>query len=258
MRYQLATAAVLAWVLCSAQVQLDVPVHFTGTDGERAVEGLGPPVAGSSAVEVRSAVATGAYSWAEAQVVVDTVRLTVVPALQAYRNGLMLRFKLPTTMEGPSYVRVGPDLPAVPLVRSDGLPPTWGQLAAGRMAEVLFMDDRCILMNLPVTGCPQGFVEMTKRLCIERTPVPDMLFHDAMQRCIHLGGRLCAWDEYVAACVLHGGELDGMLEQWEWLDETSDHTHGADQGGFETCTGRRQRSDLYQAVGHTRCCFHPR
>lgn len=245
-------------VALHAQVVVDGPVQLTGTPGDATVEGLSWPTEDEAAVTVRASVINGGFAWCEATLDSDTLRLTADPAITAYRDGLLLRFLAPFNMHGPLHVQGSAGLSPLPLLRPDGLVPTLGQIRQGTICEVMQVDGRFVLMNAPERGCPQGSVPVTEMFCMQQTPVTGVLFHDAVQYCADLGGRLCAWDEYIAGCTLAGTELIGMFQNWEWLDESSDHTHGADQAGLSSCISHQMMGNLATQVANARCCFHPR
>jgi len=243
-------------LLVHCQVDIQVPLRLTGQEEQRRLDGLGAPLDGTSAVTVDGAVRDG-WRWCQAQRVADTIELTVVPAVQIQRNGLLLRFQVPQDLSGRLWARVQGG-GAYPLLRSDGVNPVWGQMVTGRIAEVLFANERYTLLNLPESDCPPGTLSVNANLCIDEMSVANQLIYQAMDRCARRGGKLCTWDEYYAACTLLGTQLTGMFNEWEWIDDTSNHTHTADQSGRFTCTSQRSQSVLLERVGETRCCYHKR
>jgi hypothetical protein len=240
----------------AAQVELDIPLRFTGAEDQRRLEGLGPAVEGTAAVTVEASVREG-WRWCQAQRIADTIELTTVPAVEVLRDGLLLRFQVPQDMSGGLWARVQGGV-AYPLVRTDGLRPALGQLTTGRVAEVLLAAGRFTLLNLPELECPPGTLSVNADLCIDQASLANLLVYQAMDRCARRGGKLCTWDEYYAACTLLGSQLTGMFNEWEWIDDTSNHTHTADQAGRFTCTSQRSQSVLLERVGETRCCYHRR
>ena len=257
-RLLLVAAAMARFTVAPAQVAVDAALHLTAPLDERRIDGLAHPVSGDGATPVMVSVASGGFTWCLAGLELDTLLLAADPPVTEYREGLLLRFICPADLSGSLHVRGAPQLPAVPLLRPDGLVPAAGQLRAGSVCEVVHHDGRFTLLNAPDRGCPPGFLPATERLCMEQAPATGMLFHDAVQRCANLGGRLCAWDEYIVGCNLLGADLLGMFQQWEWIDGSSDHTHGADQAGRDLCTSHRMMGNLATQVANTRCCYHPR
>jgi hypothetical protein len=239
-----------------AQVELDGPLRLTGPVDQRRVDGLAQPIQGDAAVTVEAAVRDG-WRWCTAQRIVDTLELTASTAVDQVREGLLLRFPVPQDMSGRLWARIQGGV-AMPLLRTDGVNPTWGQLTSGRIAEVLVAAGRYTLLNLPEPECPPGSLSVNGNYCIDQVSVANQLIYQAMDRCARRGGKLCTLDEYHAACTLLGAQLTGMFNEWEWIDDTSNHTHTADQAGRFTCTSHRSQSVLLERVGETRCCYHKR
>jgi len=239
-----------------AQVELEVPLRFTGSQEQRGIEGLAQPTQGDAAITVEAAVRDG-WRWCTAQRIADTLELTTAPAVVPVRDGLLLRFSVPQDMSGRLWARIQGGV-AMPLLRTDGVNPTWGQLTTGRIAEVLVAAGRYTLLNLPEPECPPGSLSVNANYCIDQASVANQLIYQAMDRCARRGGKLCSWDEYYAACTLLGTQLTGMFNEWEWIDDTSNHSHTGDQAGRFTCTSQRAQSVLLERVGETRCCYHKR
>lgn len=238
-----------------SQVQLDVPLVLTGDSLQRAVVNLGSPTHSSSAVTVEGSVRDG-WSWAQASLQDSVISLVTSPPMAAYGEGLLLRFMADQALQGRLYIEVD-GLGPVPLVRPDGLPLALQQLVSGSIAEIVMTDGHFVLLNAPESGCPASYTQVNARYCIETTPPTTTgTWPWAANRCADLGGKLCTWGEYVGACLLVGAELGNMFTEWEWIDDASNHTHGADQVGRTTC--RSQRTALFTVVARARCCHHLR
>lgn len=255
LRAPLAAACLLAQVTTWAQVELDVPLVLTGDSAQRAVVNLGPPIQTSSAVTVEASVRDG-WSWAEASIQDSIINLATTPPLTGYGDGLLLRFLASQPLQGRLYVNAD-GLGAIPLRRPDDLPLALQQIIPGSIAEIVMIDGRFILLNAPESGCPSGYTQVNARYCIETAPPTTTgTWPWAANRCADLGGKLCTWGEYVGACMLVGAELGNQFTEWEWIDDASNHTHGADQVGRTTC--RSQRTALFTVVARARCCHHLR
>lgn len=238
------------------QVRLGGSLQLTGNESERRVEGLAAPAEGTALVTFEGE-GQGAWQWASATAAGTTISLSLAPVLSAYRNGLLVRFLAPASLHGE--VLIGIDgLPPQPLLRPDGLNPVAGQLRAGTLVEVLFAEGRFTLLSAPERGCPPQSVAVHERLCIDAASPGGFLYEQATTYCAARGGRLCAWDEYHAACVLVGSQLSSLFNQWEWIDDTSNHSHTADQAGRTSCQSQRSAGVPGTTLGEARCCYHPR
>lgn len=243
---------------CRAQVQVGTAIEFTGaSDADRAIQGLAAPVRDDAAITVEGALLTGGYTWCDASFNAGTLVLQATPTVSVHADGLLLRFAAPGAVHGNLNIQCG-SLPAVPLQRVDGLAPMPGQLVAGRIVEVLYADGRFLLLNAMEAGCPAGFLLANERICMEVTATPNMLYHDGLARCADMGAKMCTWDEYIAGCTALQGQLQNLFADWEWLDDSSNHAHGADQAGRTTCLSQRHISPIPTYLSSVRCCYRPR
>ncbi len=246
---------VLLFLATSAvgQVDIDVPLEFTGGDGERGFINIAPPVIESGALLVEGSL-LGQANWATAAVATNVITLSPTPSVTAYRDGLLLRFVVPSTIEGVLTMGCA-GLEAYPLLRPDGLPPARGQLLSGTVCEVIFVTDHWILMNAPESGCPPATLPISDRVCIETAPTGNIFFFAASGRCASQGGRLCRWDEYYQACTQLGTQLQSLFTAWEWIDDTQNHANTVVQVGRNTCTDQRWADPQLITPGKSRCCF---
>lgn len=239
----------------NAQIAVDAPVVLTGTADQRAIDGVAPPTHGTSAITVEGSV-LASYMWATSSQTGNVINLSTTPSVTEYADGLNLRFLVSTPAWGALQVSVD-GLPALPLINPDGLPLHRGQLEAGTLAEVLYSGGQYILLSGPERTCPSGFSRVNDEYCIETNPPSTAgTWQWAIAKCTSLGGNLCTWGEYASACTILGNQLTGMHQNWEWLDDTSNHTHGADSAGRFTCMS--QRTTLITVTAKARCCFHMR
>jgi hypothetical protein len=237
-------------------VDIDVPLRLTGAAPERRIDGLAEPAQGGALITLASA-AQGAWQWGTAQASGTALSLVLDPPITGYRDGLLVRFLAPATLQGPMTLDVDGQ-GALPILRPDGLDPVAGQLITGVVCEVMQANGRFILLSAAEHGCPPASIQVNARFCIDHDSVNNQQYYTAMSHCANRGGRLCTWDEYHAACALLGAQLAGMFNQWEWIDDTSNHTQTVDQAGRATCQSQRSAGNPLSILGDTRCCYHPR
>ena len=254
MRY-IALILLLSPAFCPAQVTLDQAIQLTGVEGERAIDGVASPTWPTSAITVESSL-LGTAHWSEATVIGNNIEIDASVPVDAYRSGMLLRFLCPTDLNGAIQLKaVG--LSDLPLLRSDGLPPQPGHLRAGAVVEVVNALDRWIILAPTEHGCPPGTTTVHAGLCMDIAPSANMSIYAATDHCQAKGGKLCSWDEYYLGCSQNGAELTGLFTEWEWMDETSNHVHTADQAGRYTCKSQRSANPVL-TQGKARCCYHPR
>lgn len=243
-------------VASHAQVEIDRGIRFTGPDGTRQLNGLAAPANESAAITV-GVLASGTVHWAEASGTANALLLQTTPPVQTVSDGLLLRFLSPLDNEGSVTLAVDGAGEAA-LVNPDGTPLPKGALRNSSVYEVLYYSGAWHLLNASTRQCPPGTVRTVDPVCMDVTPVPGLRFYEAIDHCAERGGKLCTWDEYAVGCALQQSALNGLFNEWEWIDDTSNHTHSANQAGRFTCQSQRSANVLPVMTGDTRCCFHTR
>lgn len=239
------------------QVEVDRPVVLTaGPDSLRKVMGLSAAMSETALITQGEAL-QGAVHQASASGSTNAIALTMTPAAQAYRNGMTVRWN-PHLVSAGGLVKVNVDgLGDRPVYRGDGLPAAYGQLDPGSMAELIYVDTAFYLTSRTRSDCPSGFVEVNEELCIQRNDTTLIDIFSAAVFCRQRGARLCTWDEYLLSCTTQGQQLTGKFDDWEWIDDTADHSHTGNQAGRYTCNSHRSwDAATYQnAFGVIRCCY---
>ncbi|MBV6403725.1 MAG: hypothetical protein IT228_03785 [Flavobacteriales bacterium] len=243
----------------SAQVHLDAPLRFTaGDSAQRQVQGLAAPSAEGDLITLGDAQ-RGTVHWASAAGTANAITLNARPPVAAYREGLRLRF-LPTLAAGAAPTLNVDGLGPVPVLGPELTPPPAGSLVPGRLAEVVWADSVFRLVPRPVDGCPTGFLQVHDGLCIQQDDGANVSVFTALRQCADRGARLCTWDEYLYACTVLNGQLTDLFNDWEWIDDTSDHTHTGNQAGRYYCAQQRSwpAAEHPNAYGRVRCCHRIR
>lgn len=239
-----------------AQIDVTGPIRFVGESGQRGVMNVAEPIADDAAITL-SVAASGQLHWASTMLIGDTLDLDPRPPITAYRNGQLLRYVSTASNTGPTWLRAN-GLAAVPLLRTDGLPLTIGMLRAGSMYEVIFSNNTWILVIAPKDGCPPNSLPLGNYACMDQEAVAGLGYYAAMDHCSKRGGKLCTWDEYYLGCAILGPQLTGLFDEWEWVDDSANHTHTANQVGRFTCMSERSTNGIPIYFGDARCCYHPR
>ncbi|MBK7553517.1 MAG: hypothetical protein IPI55_02655 [Flavobacteriales bacterium] len=243
--------------ISNAQVVLDKPLVLSGTDpSDRRIDGLAPASELDNLVTV-GAAQDGSLVTALAGGAANAVTLTLQPATLQYSNGLRVRWTPLAQNTGPVTVQVD-GLAAVPLRDPSGLEVGLGALRAGVPVEAQFADSVFIFLGSAPSGCPEGFVQVNGQFCMMQAEGPVVNWFDAAAYCSERGASLCTWDEYLFTCQTAQGQLTDLFDNWEWIDDTSDHTHSADQIGRWSCKSMFNISASLTDLGATRCCYRLR
>ncbi|MCB9170768.1 MAG: hypothetical protein H6597_03695 [Flavobacteriales bacterium] len=251
-----AIATTMALGHLQAQVQLEGPLILTAPDStERTVLYVAPPATDSSLITL-GVSRSDAVHWATVGGSINAITLSLTPPASRYTEGMVVRF-IPQQTTGGSVTLNVDGLGARQLLGRERLDIPLSDLIAGQLAEARFTDSVFVLMPHPSNGCPEGFLAANDHLCFQQDDGAVMYFYDASSYCTRRGARLCTWDEYIHACVALGPLLSGLFDDWEWMDDTSDHTHTVDEVGRWECQSQRSVSGEvhpnYQA--QVRCCY---
>lgn len=184
------------------------------------------------------------------------ITLSAQPACAAYQNGLELRFMPNASAAGAVTINVD-GLGAKRLYRTDGMFPAFGELAPGRISTIVYQDSAFFLMDRPRENCPSGFYDVNGQYCIQRNDTLSLSVFNATKWCGDRGARLCTWGEYIHACTVHQSAMEGMFDEWEWIDDSSDHTHTGVQAGRWQCRSERSfvAAENPNNYAQVRCCY---
>ena len=256
MRSLVFTVGSLLALVLNAQIHVETDIRFSGDSSGGRIRGLGTPETGSAAIPV-SVMASGSVHWAQASVSGNTIQLTLTPAVQILTVGMLIRFVSP--LDNAANVQISMDgISMLPVLNSSGEILPWRTLRQGVVAEVIYSGNGWILLDPAVRSCPTGTIRTTDFVCIDQASIPNLLFYQAVDHCAERGGKLCSWDEYAVGCALRQDQLTGMFNEWEWIDDSSNHTHTANQVGRTTCQSQRSANVLTLMTGDTRCCYRLR
>lgn len=249
-----------AIVLCvtafaaAGQVEVDRSLRMVNSDpAERRIENLGRATGEDHLITLGGA-RTGTYLWSPAQVNGSSIALQPEPPLGSYDPGTRLRFLAPALPAAPVKVDVN-GLGERSVVHGDGLPLQGAQVAAGTVLDIQYMDTAFVVQSRSAREfCPAGFLPANDRTCLQVDQQPAMNFFEASEHCRGLDAHLCTWPELLFACTMLTGQLNDMHTEWEWIDDTSDHTHTADQGARWTCRSQRSQGAVPSVTAPFRCC----
>lgn len=249
----------LASVCALAQVHLDKPLRLLSPqDSLRRIDGLAYPSEPSSLITLGTAQ-QASTNWYAVTGGTSIVQLSGSPQANGYANGMLIRWMPQTARAGTVKVNVDGQ-GARGVYRSDGLPVSDGQVSAGQVVEMIYMDTAFFIMGRSITDCPPGYLRVSDEFCIQKNDTLSVSIFSALEHCSARGARLCTWDEYVMACTVQGAQLSGLFDDWEWIDDTSDHTHTADQVGRYECRSQRSMdaAEHPNNYGVVRCCYRIR
>ncbi len=241
---------------CAAQVHIDRPIILNSTDtAQRMIGGISRANDEHALITLGDA-RSGTYHWAQASGTNGTITLTLDPVATGYVNGLAVRF-LPTFAAAGAVTFNVNGLGPKKVYRADGLGVTAGLVQPGTLVEAIYADSAFFLQGRAPTACPAGYLPVNTSFCLMRNDTLNMSIYNTANWCYSRGARLCSWDEYISACTVLQGQLEGMFDDWEWIDGTADHTHTAVQAGRYACRSERSWGALEtnNNYARVRCCY---
>lgn len=235
------------------QVNIDKPIVLTSpNDSDRQVLNLSAPTNPNDGVSV-AAFRNGTVTHGSASGT-NTIQVDLTPDAQAYSNGMMLSFMAASSNTDTVFVSVD-GLAPIMVIRSDGLPMDPSDILTGQIVALAYLNGHFILHSRKNEACPMGAIKVNDTYCIQVNESGPVNFYDAVTSCHDQGGRLCKWDEHYYACQSVDLDIQDMHNNWEWIDDTSDHTHTADQVNRWSCKSQHSEEGIISATGHYRCCF---
>ena len=237
------------------QLHIDGNVDMSNApSGEQTISGLADPLHKDDLSAMGFAASGRAFWYVIDQHQFDTVRLVGAIPFGRPENGLLIRYR--SDVEAPGDFFIGfKDSLAWPVLDSEGRSLTEGRFNANQVVQFQWQDSAFFLANAPTSTCPSGFLQVSGSLCIQQSDNSLVNWYEANASCEAKGAGLCTFAEYVHACRVLGSQMTGLFNNWEWIDDTSDHTHTADQAGRWDCHSNRSRGATYQDFANFRCCY---
>ncbi len=239
------------WLL--GQVLLDRPIQTTTSEDTLSqILNVGEPQSADAAITAKvhreQSTVLGTANG------VDLISVDLFPVITSYVDGMTVAFKASTQNTDTVRLSLNGLSPAL-ILRSDGLPLDPGDISAGQMMVVTYLNGSFHLLNRRSDKCPHGSVKVNETYCIDVNDDGPVNFYDAVTNCNDRGGRLCKWDEHYYACQKVDLMLQDLNNNWEWIDDTSDHTHTNDQVNRWTCYSQRSAPGVVTTIDHYRCCY---
>lgn len=235
-----------------AQVSINNEIIMSGsTDSSRTINNLGAPSDSSDIINVSEAQKSSLiYDTAAG---LNDLTLNLIIPLNRYLKGMNISFRNNT--ENTDSVRININgLGWAPIKEPNGSNLTAGGIKAGEVVKIIYNGSFFQLINREELTCPNGFIEVNDRYCIEISERAPKDFISAMSECQKINARLCTWPQWYYACQNSSLGLINMVNNWEIVDDTANHSHTCVGVGGSGCTS--QDSSLGPAAAYYfRCCF---
>lgn len=236
-----------------SQIYIDNQIKMIGSSSsDRTIENLSRPADSLDIVNIYS-FRSGSTVYGTA-IGNDSLTVSIVPFIGSYKDGMTINFKTTSSNSGSVSLRIN-NLAYFPLVlNSKSLSP--GILKAAQVVSAVFLNNNFHIISRTDPNCPTGFIEANSRYCIESDERQGTSFSNAVNICYNLNARLCNWGEWYYACQKTSLGLSNMTNNWEYLDDTSDHTHTVTVAGYPDCAKTMGLGTIGLTSPYTfRCCF---
>lgn len=237
-----------------AQVTIDKYLKLTDTINQnRQIRGIGDPSDSSDAVNQKTfQFGTLLYGSATGT---DTISVNLNPPVNSYTTGMLFSFKATNNNTGPVMLKIN-NLNEVPVQTPDTENLFANYIRAGQMVTLIYRNNSFQVAGRTDPGCPAGFVEANDKYCIETKERTGTTYANAVSICDNLNARLCNWSEWYYACQKTSLGLVNKINNWEYIDDTSDHAHTVTVVGYQGCNQSMGLGTIGLATPYSyRCCF---
>ena len=235
------------------QIQIDRSINLQGT---RSVSELEDPAADNQAVNARTILGND-YLYATSTGT-NTISCNLSTSVSSLETGMSLYLEISNTNTGSVTLSVN-SLAPVPVLKNAVMPLDGGDLLAGMAIQLVFDGTAFQVLTAPERPrrpCPSGMVEINSQFCIEPDERPALDFPDAANNCGQIGGKLCSWAEFTAAChrdTLFG--LNDMVGNYEWTNTAANADDLVRIAGWNNCRSAGTNFTISATPRPYRCCF---
>lgn len=236
-----------------AQVEIDNSIDLNGAlTTDKQIKNLANPTTADNAVPAYTDQ-NGNLIFGEATGI-DTLLVSLEPAITAYEPGLMLNIKTSNSNDNAIYIDVN-GLGPIQVLNHINESIDSAQVVAGQVLSVIFDGQSFQLLSELDRPCPNGFVEVNDQYCIETAEqTGNQWYWDVVTTCYDQNARLCTWGEWYYACQKSGLSVTGMTNNWEWTSTVANNPGQVKLVGNGSCqVGLVGRTSDQKFKG--RCCY---
>jgi hypothetical protein len=248
----------LTIVICEktfAQISVNKKIQFDSImAGSRTIQGI------VLANDSTSGIPYSAYIETDLNYISDAtggsvLNINIPSPVSVYSEGFELFIKASTSNSGTLFLNLN-SLGAVEVKKPDTLSLRSNEIVAGQVFRVIYNGNYFIMQNPTVYKCPSGFASVNDIYCIEISERTGTSYLGAVSSCYSINARLCTWGEWYYACQKTSLGLINMTNNYEYVDDTCDHTNTVLIMGSGACT----TYSTYAILGVTnyayRCCYN--
>jgi hypothetical protein len=253
----------IALILCSAficmnmafaQVTIDKHIHFISSSTERTIQGIVLNADSSSGVPLSAFLETK-LNYVPDPTGASVLYINIPSQISEYKSGMELFIKALSYNTGSISLDIN-GLGPVEVKKHDttGFKPY--EIIAGQVFRVIYNGSNFILTSVSGLTCPSGFIDVNDDYCIELFERSPASYQVAITTCYSLNARLCTWGEWYYACQNSSLGVQNMVNNYEFIDDASDHTNTVMIVGNGTCKSFSTFAIMGATNYRYRCCYN--
>ena len=209
-------------LVSTAQVHIDKSIRFVPPSG-KTIDGIVLNMDSTSGVPYSAFLETD-LNYISATDSGSVLNIALPVTIAAYPDGLELYIKLATSNSGKLFLNVN-GLGSVEVKKADTISLVANEITPGQIVKVIYNTNYFVLQTQTNPACPSGFVSANANFCIEKDARTAAAYLNAISMCYSLNARLCTWGEWYYACQKTALGLLNMTSNYEYVDDTSDHSN---------------------------------
>ncbi len=202
-----------------AQVEIDTSITLIGTNaGDREITNLGTAYDSSNITSVGLSQSNSLNYLSINSVSSDSLTAITVVPLNTYMEGARFDIRIDSSNDSSVYLNIN-NLGYKEIKKFGHESLSSNDLVQGLMLSVVYDGEYFQVISSLNKGCPNGFVQVHKHLCIEISENTGANYWTAAYNCKQKGAKLCSWGEWYYACQKSSLGLIGMTNNNEWLNQ---------------------------------------
>jgi hypothetical protein len=249
--------SLLVTILCCnyafGQIHIDKKLYFDSSSVNRTIEGIVLAYDSTSGIPYTAFLETK-LNYISNQTGSLILNVNLISPLSYYPEGFELFIKSLTSNTGSLFLNVN-NLGPVEIKKRDTISLMANEIIPNQIFKVMYDGTYFILQSPSLLKCPTGFTDANDNFCIELNERTAASYLTAVNSCYSINARLCSWGEWYYACQKTSLGLSNMVNNYEYVDDTSDHSNTVLIVGSGSCTSTYTFLLTGTQTHSYRCCY---
>jgi hypothetical protein len=237
-----------------SQVQINKRILFDSVNTNRTIEGIVLAYDSTSGIPYSAYLKTS-LNYIENQTGDSTLNIHLPTPLAFYPEGFELFIHATTPNPGVLFLKID-NLNKVEVRKSDSLKLLANEIVKDQIFKVIYTGTYFMLVSPSALKCPTGFVNVNDNFCIEPDERAATTYLSAVDSCFSINAHLCTWGQWYYACQKTSLGLLNMTNNYEYIDDTSDHSNTVLISGNGSCTTTYSFTITDKGTYSYRCCYN--